>query len=111
MVRVRAHGARRVIRIYQPWPAPVRAACYRDPSALPEIEGWVASLREQGLVRPDVEFTVATRRGGLVGVLRDRAGEHELAPSGYLVFGQCGLRVFDERSFFQRYHDPQEPAD
>jgi hypothetical protein len=85
----------------------VRAACYGDPSALPEIAQWVRTLREQGLVPPEVEFAVASRGDALVGVLRDREGEHELPLDGFLVFGRCGLRVLDQRTFLQRYHEPR----
>lgn len=95
-----------MIKIYQPWPAPVRAACYRDASALPEIDRWVGTLRERGRIPPDVHFDVRHRRGILVGVLCDRAGEHELAPGDFLVFGRDGLGVLDQRSFFRLYHDP-----
>lgn len=96
----------RVIRIYQPWPTPVRAACYTDPAVLPEIGAWVGKLREQGLVPPDVGFAIRDGGGGPVGVLDDRDGEHELRPAGFLVFGRGGLRVLDESAFFGQYHDP-----
>jgi hypothetical protein len=89
-----------------PWPAPVQAACFRNESVLPEIERWVATLRERGGVPADVEFAVCRRRGALVGVLRDRLGEHELGPGAFLVFGRCGLQVLEERAFFQRYQVP-----
>jgi hypothetical protein len=97
-----------VIKIYQPWPSPVQAAYYRDPSVLPDIDRWVSALREQGRVPPDVGFTIRERRGALVGVLCDRAGDHELPPGGFLVFGHGGLHVLDERSFFRLYHDPHD---
>ncbi|MCE7002678.1 hypothetical protein LWC34_07515 [Kibdelosporangium philippinense] len=93
----------RVIRIYQPWPTPVRAACYTDPAVLPEIDAWVDRLRERGLVPPDVDFVI---RDGEVGVLNDRDGEHELRPTGFLVFGRGRLQVLDESTFFGQYHDP-----
>jgi hypothetical protein len=96
----------RVIRVYQPWPTPVRAACYTDPSVLPEIDAWVNRLREQGLVPPDVEFAVRDEPDGPVGVLGDGAGEHKLRAGGFLVFGRRGLRVLDESAFFGQYHDP-----
>ena len=64
-----------MIKLYQPWPAPVLAACYRDPSVLPEIERWVGDLRERGKIAPDVGFGTRRRGGVLVGVLRDLAGE------------------------------------
>ena len=67
---------------------------------------WVATLRDQGRMSADVDFAVRRRAGRLVGVLHDRAGEHELAPGGFLVFGPGGLQVLDERSFFRRYRDP-----
>jgi hypothetical protein len=92
-----------VIKLYQPWPAPVWAARFGHQSALTEIERWVAALRDQGRVAADVDFTVRRRDAGLAGVLHDRAGEHELPPGGFLVFGHDGLRVFDERSFHRRY--------
>jgi hypothetical protein len=95
-----------VIKLYQPWPAPVLAACYREPAVLPEIERWVGALREQGRIAADVGFGTRRRGGSLVGVLRDRAGERELAQGGFLVFGPEGLRVLDERSFFLRYYEP-----
>jgi hypothetical protein len=95
-----------VIRIYQPWPTPVRAARYTDPAVLPEIGAWVARLRETGLVPADVGFAVRDDQGGPVGVLGDQAGEHELRPAGFLVFGMRGLRVLDEATFFGSYHDP-----
>ncbi|TCO55030.1 hypothetical protein [Actinocrispum wychmicini] len=96
----------RVIRVYQPWPTPVRAARYTDASVLPEISAWVTRLREQGLVPPDVDFAIRDGADGLVGVLGDRCGEHELRPTGFLVFGRRGLRILDEASFFGQYHDP-----
>ena len=99
-------GTPRVIKLYQPWPAPVLAACYREPSVLPEIERWVSTLREQGKIASDVGFAIRRRRGALVGVLRDRTGECELPRGGFLVFGQAGLRVLDERSFFLQYYEP-----
>jgi hypothetical protein len=95
-----------VIRVYQPWPTPVRAACYTDPSVLQEIDAWVSRLREQGLVPPDVDFAIRDERDGPVGVLGDQTGEHELRPNAFLVFGHCGLQVLDESSFFGQYHDP-----
>jgi hypothetical protein len=95
-----------VIKLYQPWPAPVLAACYRDPSVLPEIERWVGSLRDRGKIAPDVGFGTRHRGGALVGVLRDLAGECELPQGSFLVFGRAGLRVFDERSFFTLYREP-----
>src|ERR1051325_1098302 len=85
----------RVIKVYQPWPVPVRAARYSDPAVLPEIGAWVTRLREQGLVPPDVDFAIRDGIGGLVGVLGDDAGEHELRPTAYLVFGRGRLRVVD----------------
>lgn len=94
------------MKIYQPWPAPVRAARYRDPSVLPDIDRWVAELRETGHVPPDVGFSVRCGGDALIGVLHDRAGEHELPPGAFLVFGPAGLHVLDERSFFRRYRDP-----
>jgi hypothetical protein len=95
-----------VIKVYQPWPAPVRAACYSDPAVLPEIDRWVGNLREQGLIPADVEFTIRREHEVPVGVLSDGAGEHELRPAGFLVFGRGGLRVLDNRTFFRQYHDP-----
>jgi hypothetical protein len=103
---VRAEGGSLVIKTYQPWPAPVLAACFRDPGVLPEIDRWVATLRDQGRVPADVDFTVRRNGATLVGVLRDRTGEHELPPGGFLVLGGGGLRVLDERSFFRHYRDP-----
>lgn len=94
-----------MIRIYQPWPAPVQAARYRDAAALPEIDRWVTALRDAGQVPAEVDFSVRRRGGVLVGVLRDRSGDHELAPGGFLVFGHGGLAVLDELSFFRRYRD------
>jgi hypothetical protein len=99
-------GTPRVIKLYQPWPAPVLAACYREPSVLPEIERWVGTLREQGRVAPDVRFGTRRRGDALVGVLRSLAGECELLRGGFLVFGRAGLQVLDERSFFLLYHEP-----
>jgi hypothetical protein len=99
-------GWSQVIRMYQPWPAPVQAASYRDASVLPEIDRWVATLREHGRIAPDVHFDVRQRGPVLVGVLRDRSGEHELEPGAFLVFGHGGLQVLDERSFFRIYHAP-----
>jgi hypothetical protein len=96
----------RVIRVYQPWPTPVRAARYTDAAVLPEIGAWVARLRDQGLVPPDVDFVIRDGRGGPVGVLGDQSGEHELRPAGFLVFGRGRLEVLDESSFFGQYHDP-----
>lgn len=95
-----------VIKVYLPWPTPVRAARYTDPSVLPAIRAWVARLRDQGLVPPDVDFAIRDGADGPVGVLGDRAGEYELRPTGFLVFGSRGLRVLDEVSFFGAYHDP-----
>ncbi|GAB3895219.1 hypothetical protein GCM10029964_074790 [Kibdelosporangium lantanae] len=99
----------RVIRVYQPWPTPVRAAHYTDPSALEEIDAWVTRLRDQGLVPADVAFAIRDDPDGPVGVLGDRTGEHELRPTGFLVFSRRGLRVLDERTFFGQYHDPDQP--
>jgi hypothetical protein len=96
----------RVIRVYQPWPTPVRAACYTEPAVLPEIDAWVRRLREQGLVPPDVGFAIRQGDHGPVGVLGDQAGEHELRPTGFLVFSRRELRVLDESAFFGQYHDP-----
>lgn len=96
----------RVIRVYQPWPKPVRAARYTDAAVLPEIGAWVTRLRDQGLVPPDVDFVIRDGGGGPVGVLGDQAGEHELRPAGFLVFGRGRLEVLDESSFFGQYHDP-----
>ena len=95
-----------MIKLYQPWPAPVLAACYREPSVLPEIARWVDGLREQGRIAADVGFGTRRRAGALVGVLRDRTGECELSQGSFLVFGQAGLQVLDERSFFLRYYEP-----
>ncbi|ALG11251.1 hypothetical protein AOZ06_34150 [Kibdelosporangium phytohabitans] len=95
-----------MIRIYQPWSTPVRAACYTDPAVLPEIDAWVDRLREQGLVPPDVDFVIRDGGGGPVGVLDDHDGEHELHPAGFLVFGRGRLRVLDESAFYGQYHDP-----
>jgi hypothetical protein len=95
-----------VIKLYQPWPAPVLAACYREPSVLPEIERWVGALREQGRIAADVGFGTRRRGGALVGVLRAGAAECELSQGSFLVFGQAGLQVLDERSFFLRYYEP-----
>jgi hypothetical protein len=95
-----------VVRTYQPWPAPVQAACYSDPSVLPEIDNWVTMLRAQGRVGPEVSFMITRRHGVPVGVLRDRAGDYELAPAAFLVFGRSGLHILDDRSFFRRYHQP-----
>lgn len=99
----------RVIRVYQSWPSPVRAARYTDPAVLPEIGAWVNRLREQGLVASDVAFTIRDETSGPVGVLGDETGEQELRRAGFLVFGRGGLQVLDESDFFGRYHDP-EPA-
>jgi hypothetical protein len=96
----------RVIRVYQPWPTPVRAARYTDAAVLPEIGAWVTRLRDQGLVPPDVDFVIRDGCGGPVGVLGDKTGEHELRPAGFLVFGRGRLEVLDESSFFGQYHDP-----
>lgn len=96
----------RVIKFYQPWPAPVRAACFRDVSALPEIERWVTTLRERGGIAADVAFAVRRRAGSLIGVLHDAAGEQELEPGAFLVLGRNGLRVLDAHSFFRHYRDP-----
>ncbi|MGQ0837743.1 hypothetical protein [Actinokineospora sp.] len=96
----------RVIRIYHPWPAPVQAARYSDPGALPEIRLWVTSLRAQGRIAPDVDFTIHRSQGVEVGLLRDRSGAHELPPSAFLVFGRDGLRVLDAHAFWRQYHDP-----
>jgi hypothetical protein len=104
-------GSTRVIKLYQPWPAPVQAACFRDETVLPEIEQWVTTLRERGGVPTEVGFAVRRRRGALVGVLHDRLGEHELTPGAFLVFGRCGLHVLEERAFFQRYQDPDRDRD
>lgn len=96
-----------VIRFYQPWPAPVQAACFSGSTVLPEIEGWVTALRERGAIATDVELIIRRRGGTLIGVLRDRSGERELPPGGFLVYGRGGLQVLDERSFFRQYHDPE----
>jgi hypothetical protein len=104
---LRSEPFNQAIKFYQPWPAPVQAACYRDPSVLPDIDRWVTGLREQGRVPPDVHFTIRERRGDLLAVLRDRAGDHEVPRGGFLVFGNGGLHVLDERSFFRLYRDPE----
>ena len=98
-----------MIKIYQPWPAPVRAACYDGRAALTEIEAWVGRLRARGHVGGEIGFSVHERAGTAVGVLSDATGEHELRPSGYLVFGCGGLQVLDSRSFHRLYHDPDQP--
>jgi hypothetical protein len=95
-----------VIKLYQPWPSPVQAACYRHPSVLPDIGAWVCTLREQGSIPPDTEFSIYPGAGAPVGVLSDRSGEQVLRRGAFLVFGHCGLRVLDERSFFRYYHEP-----
>lgn len=94
------------MRLYEPWPAPVLAACYREAGVLSEIARWVGALREQGRVGPEVGFSVRSRGGTLVGVLRDRMGECELLRGSFLVFGRAGLRVLDERGFFAQYREP-----
>lgn len=99
-------GSPKTIKFYQPWPAPVLAACHRDASVLPEIERWVDGLREQGKIGIDVRFGTRRRGGALVGVLCDRAGECELPRGSFLVFGRAGLRVLDERAFFTLYREP-----
>jgi hypothetical protein len=96
----------RVIRVYQPWPVPVRAARYTDPAVLPEIGAWVTKLRDQGLVAQDVDFVIRDDSGGPVGVLGDQAGKHELRLAGFLVFGRGGLKVLDEAAFYGQYRDP-----
>lgn len=98
-----------LVRTYQPWPAPVQAACYSEPAVLPDIDHWVSTLREQGRVRADVAFTISRRHGVPVGVLKDASGDHELAPAWFLVLGREGLHVLDDRSFFRRYHQPDGP--
>ena len=95
-----------MVRMYEPWPAPVQAACFRDPAALPEIDRWVTGLRDQGRIPADVDFHVRRRAGALLGVLQDRSGEHELPPGGFLVFSGGGLRVLDEVAFFREYRAP-----
>jgi hypothetical protein len=95
-----------VIKLYLPWPAPVLAACYREPNVLPELERWVEALREQGKIGQDVGFSVRARGDSLVGVLCDRMGERVLTRGGFLVFGRSGLCVLDERAFFAQYHEP-----
>lgn len=94
-----------MIKLYQPWPAPVLAACYREPDVLPVLERWVAALREDGKISPDVGFSIRARGNHLVGVLRDRTGECELSRGAFLVFGRTGLRVLDERAFFAQYQE------
>ena len=103
-------GDESIVRLYQPWPAPVQAARHRDRAALVEIKRWVERLREQGRISPDIQFRIGERDGGPIGILRDIAGEQQLRPGEFLVFGHSGLRVLDERSFFRRYHDPGGPA-
>lgn len=82
------------------------AACYRRPTDLPEIDRWIRSLRERGLVDDEVHFRMVERDGVPVGVLHDSAGEHELPPSCFLLYGRDGLQVLDDRSFFREYHEP-----
>lgn len=67
---------------------------------------WVHTLREGGRISADVDFTIRRRHGVAIGVLHDRAGEHELLPDWFLVFVQGQLRVLDDRSFFEQYYEP-----
>jgi hypothetical protein len=92
-----------VVKIYEPWPVPVQATCFRDTATLPEIDRWVASLRDQGRIPADVDFTIRKRGDTLFGMLHDHQGDHELTPGAFLVFGHSGLRVLDEHSFFRQY--------
>ncbi|HET9141806.1 hypothetical protein [Actinophytocola sp.] len=92
-------------KLYQPWPTPVRAACFHDAATLPEIERWVGELRDDGRVGPGTHLTVQRRGGALIGVLHDQSGDHELLPGSFLVFGRGGLRVLDERTFFRLYRE------
>ncbi|MDQ3579765.1 MAG: hypothetical protein M3443_19660, partial [Actinomycetota bacterium] len=94
-----------MIKIYHPWPVPVQAACYTEPSALPEIDRWVSTLRLRGLVTEDIRFTIGHRGGVPVGVLNDRAGQHDLLPSSYLVFSRSGLAVMDHQVFVRHYRE------
>ena len=102
-------GDESIVRLYQPWPAPVQAACYRDRPALVEIRRWVERLRAQGRISPDLRFSVGERDGDPVGIITDLTGEQQLRRGEFLVFGHSGLRVLDQRSFFRRYHDPGGP--
>jgi len=92
-------------KLYQPWPAPVRAACFRDAATLPEIDGWVAELADRGLVGAGTYFRVERRDGALIGVLHTQSGEQDLLPGSFLVFGGEGLRVLDEPTFFRLYRE------
>ena len=78
----------------------------RQSRPLVEIQRWVRRLHAQGRISPDIQLRIGERDGDPVGLLKDLSGEHELRRGEFLVFGHSGLRVFDERSFFRRYHDP-----
>lgn len=84
----------------------MRAACFRDTSVLPEIDRWVAELRDRGRVPPDTYLSVQSRGNTLIGLLHDRAGSRELSPGSFLVFAPGGLEILDEAAFFRRYQDP-----
>lgn len=95
-----------MIKLYQPWPAPVLAACLTGPAVLPEIARWIAGLRDQGRIPPDIRFVLEPRAGSLIGVLHTGAGRHELSPGSFLVFTQEGLQVLTSTAFFEHYYEP-----
>ncbi|MBM7773040.1 hypothetical protein JOD54_003244 [Actinokineospora baliensis] len=94
-----------VARYYLPWPTPVQAAHYTDPSTLPAISQWVTALRQQGKVAPEVTFGIDTTDHPPTGVLTDQTGAHPLRLSGFLVFGRQGLHVLDAHTFWLHYRD------
>ncbi|CRK62052.1 hypothetical protein [Alloactinosynnema sp. L-07] len=113
-----------MIKVYHPWPVPVRALCYSEPAAPAEMQAWVHALRERGLVDADVRFAVrraATEVPGEpntvpagvlgagvlpVGVLMAGGQTCEVSPSDFLVHGQGGLEVVERMAFMRRYREP-----
>lgn len=98
-------GGLKMIKVYHPWPVPVQALCYSEPSVLTDMEVWVRRVRERGLIGSDVRFAVR-REEVPVGVLSDEGGSREVRPSAYLVFARDGFEVVDRMSFHRRYREP-----
>ncbi|RZS45017.1 hypothetical protein EV193_101901 [Herbihabitans rhizosphaerae] len=101
---MRSDEWRSSVRMYLPWPEPVRAARYGDPGALGTMVAWVESLRQAGHVGSRVRFSVQRCGGVRVGVLEDGKRVDVLRPKGFLVFDGKGLRVLGEVEFWRNYH-------
>ncbi|OLR91743.1 hypothetical protein [Actinokineospora bangkokensis] len=92
------------VRIYHPWPAPVRAVPYDDPSDLWQMRRWVESQRAAG--KTGARFTVDWREDTAVGVLHDDGGLiAEVRPSDFLVRTDRDWRVMGAGAFWRTYRE------